>query len=285
MANKDLLIDFVSAYPAQPATAYWRAIEIGALLHHGVPPGLGLDLGCGDGLLTDIILRHGGARHLVGIDPDPLEIDAARKFSFYDRLHTAPGSAIPEPDGIFDFVLSNSVLEHVPDLEATITEAARVLRPGGVMLFTVPAPGFHRNLKGRLRPGGSREAYLRMIDRRLHHLRYMSADDWAAMFACNGLALTDAKGYLDRRETRRWETLSRMTGGLLYALVGERKRPIEIQRALGARALQNRMALPRAFAPALARLIAINAPVDRHEGRWLDPNEASCLLIAGRKPA
>ena len=71
MTNQELLASFVGAYPAQPATAFWRAIEIGVLARRGLPEGLGLDLGCGDGILTDILLRQTGPRTLVGVDVDP----------------------------------------------------------------------------------------------------------------------------------------------------------------------------------------------------------------------
>src|SRR4051812_37996918 len=116
--HADLFTTFTARYPAQPATAFWRAIEIEALATCDVPEeGLGLDLGCGDGILTDILLERIGPRRLVGIDLDPLETAAARKYSFYERIHTCSADAIPEPDGTFDFVISNSVLEHIPPLE------------------------------------------------------------------------------------------------------------------------------------------------------------------------
>jgi SAM-dependent methyltransferase len=41
-------------------------------------------------------------------------------------------------DGSFDLVVSSEMLEHVPDLEAAVAEIARVLRPGGRHVFTVP---------------------------------------------------------------------------------------------------------------------------------------------------
>jgi SAM-dependent methyltransferase len=46
--------------------------------------------------------------------------------------------AMPFPDGAFDTVICNNVLEHVPDDHKAMTEIARVLRPGGRALLTVP---------------------------------------------------------------------------------------------------------------------------------------------------
>jgi SAM-dependent methyltransferase len=48
------------------------------------------------------------------------------------------GAPLPYPDGSFDTVLCTQVLEHVPDAELAMGEIARVLRPGGHALVTVP---------------------------------------------------------------------------------------------------------------------------------------------------
>lgn len=283
MSNVDLLNTFAAAYPAQPATAYWRAIEIGAIVRHGLPGGLGLDLGCGDGILTDILLTHAGARRLVGIDPDPLEALAAKKYSFYERVHVSSGTAIPEQDETFDFVLANSVLEHIPELDATLGEVSRVLRTGGKFIFTVPAPGFHRNLRGPVVPWVSREGYLQTLDRRIAHYHYYSSMDWAAAAERHGMIVDACLGYLDKHETRRWETLSRFTGGLFYSFFGQTRRPIEIQRSLGIRAFQNSSGLPQPLASCIARIINIGASVDRNNDVWVEEDRASCLLVVGQK--
>jgi SAM-dependent methyltransferase len=275
-----LLTRFVQTYPAQPATAYWRAVEIDALAQAGLPQGLGLDLGCGDGKLTDILLSLTGARDLVGIDPDPLETAAAARYPFYRRLHTCTGDAIPEPDASFDFVISNSVLEHIPALEPTIAETGRLLKPGGRFYFTVPQPAFHDNLAGAFLGLRQRDDYLARLDRRIAHFNYLDEPAWTDLCGRHGLKVERCRGYLDKRQTRRWESLSRMTGGLLYALAGERMRPIEIQRAMGARDMQNKSQTPRPVAAALAGLISVGAPIVEGDP-WRAPQTASCLLVEG----
>lgn len=274
--QQNLMSDFVAAYAAQPATAYWRGIEIAVLAEAGLPQGLGLDLGCGDGILTEILFRYTGERRMVGIDIDPEETELARKYSFYERVHTCAGDKIPEANGTFDFVISNSVLEHIPQLEPVIAEAARVLKPGGEFLFTVPCPGFRGNLSGSLFGRVERERYLHELDQRLAHFNYLSEPDWAGMCERNGLILESCTGYLSAAETRRWESLSRMTGGLLYTLTGQRGRPIHIQRALGLRKLQSAAALPRPLASALASVISAGVSEDK-------AGAPSCFLVRGRR--
>lgn len=283
MSKMNLFGTFTAAYPAQPATAFWRAIEIGALASRDIPGGLGLDLGCGDGLLTRILLDQIGPRRLVGIDLDPLETGAAKRFPFYEEVHTCSADAMPLADERFDFVISNSVLEHIPPLEGTIAEVGRVLKPGGRFYFTVPGPAFHANLAGSLLPWANREAYLDRLDKRLAHFHYLSQAEWAAMLGRHGLKLDSCLGYLDRRETRRWETLSRMTGGLFYSIFGNRARPIEIQRKLGVRKLQNKGGLPGAVARPMARAMRAGVPVATATPRWTELDRASCLLIEGHR--
>ena len=280
MIDRQLMTEFVARYPAQPATAFWRGIEIDVLAKAGIPDGLGLDLGCGDGILTEILFdRIGRTPTLVGIDPDPLETEAAKNYKFYARIHTAGGAAIPEPDCTFDYAISNSVLEHIPDLEPVIAELHRVLKPGGKFFFTVPCPGFHENLSGSVIPSVSRARYLADLDRRLAHFHYLSEADWHALCNRNGLQLLSTSGYLGERATKRWEILSRVTGGALHSLSFGKRRPIEIQRALRLRSFQNSARFPKSVARVLAGTITAGL-------NWQDQAERpSCLLIIGQRPS
>jgi SAM-dependent methyltransferase len=270
-----LLCSLLSENPFQPATSWWRAIELAVVVDHGLPQGTGLDLGCGDGKLMRILLEAARASpFLVGVDIDPLETRDASASGVYRRVRTAPGDRLPEPDACFDFAFSNSVLEHIDELEPVIAEVARVLRPGGAFLFTVPASGFHDCLAGPLLPWSDRQRYLEGIDRRCAHRRYWSEAQWRAGMGRHGIEVARAIPYLTAPEVQRWETLSRFTAGVLYALAGERLQPIEIQRALHLR--RRGIRLPAWAAGALAAAISAGVPADR-SGRF------GCLLIEARK--
>ena len=229
----------------------------------GLPGGRGLDLGCGDGLLTRIILQLVGKRDLVGIDPDPAELAHAQRTGIYSALHAAGGDRVPEPDASFDWVLSNSVLEHIDHLEPVLAEVGRLLRPSGEFKFTVPGPDFHACLRGPLLPGASRDAYLRQLDNRLAHRRYWDLMDWRSALTLNGMRVVSAVSYLDAVQVRRWESMARVTAGVLYTLGGRRQQPIEIQRRLGLRKPGRRMPMP--LARSLASLVGLglnNAPAE-----------------------
>jgi len=245
VVDRSLLRTNIDIAPWQPATALWRAIEVEHLLESGSLPGegRGLDLGCGDGSIMLLVRRAKGSRWtLVGLDPDREELEIALTRQVYDGLLAAEGDAIPENDESFDFVFSNSVLEHVDSLEPSIAEVSRVLKPSGVFLFTVPSEFFHANLGA---PGwlgmiatGTRnsEDYHRAIDRRLYHLRYWDLHRWREALAGSGLRVVHSSYYMSRRETKRWAWLSNATAGLLVRLIGgSRARPIDIQRRIGIR--------------------------------------------------
>jgi SAM-dependent methyltransferase len=250
---------------------------VNELVANGLPEGRGLDLGCGDGLLTRIVLQEVGGRQLVGVDPDPAEVEQARALGIYAGVHVAGGDRVPEPDASFDWALSNSVLEHIPDIEPVLAEVARLVRPGGKFIFNVPGPSFHACLRGPLIPGASRDEYLRHLDERLAHRRYWGPVEWGPALARHSMVLSKASTYLDAAQVRRWESISRLTAGVLYGLEGRRRQPIEIQRKLGMRKSGRRMPI------GLARPLAAILGAGLHGGAaGAATKYGACLIAAVR---
>ncbi len=232
ITSTQLLREIAADNPFQPATSIWRAVELALIINTPFPEGRGLDLGCGDGTILQRILDHVGPRDVVGIDLDPRETEAARATGLYSALHTGPGSEIPEPDNEFDFVFSNSVLEHIPELPPVFAEVARILKPGGIFYFTVPSTTFPDLLYGPWLPGADRQAYNEMVTRRIAVEHYFSIEQCAAWMEEAGLRLDESIPYFSRKVTRRWEFVARITSGILYRIAGMRRQPIEIQHKL-----------------------------------------------------
>ncbi|HEX6050303.1 MAG TPA: class I SAM-dependent methyltransferase [Gemmatimonadaceae bacterium] len=274
--DRHLLRRFLEIYPFQPATAVWRASEVAALARAEFPAGLGLDLGCGDGRLTRVLSDQVGGLRLVGIDVDPMETALAQNERLYERVHTTSAEHIPEPDASFDFVVSVSVMEHIPNLQAVLNDAARVLKPGGRLITTVPSVGFHGCLRGPLLPGSSRDEYLEALDRRVAHVNYWTTATWQAALERAGMRLLEARPILARDEMRRWETLSRLTAGVLEAASGG-KRPIEIQRSLGMRRAGQRM--PKTLAALLAGVLSVGLD----DSAPPSERESGCLLVVAER--
>ena len=102
-----------------------------------------LDLGCFTGGRA-VAWREGyRLEHVSGTDVDQVFIDAAERFARSKRVEAdfrvGAGEAIPWPDNSFDTILSFDVFEHVRDVEATLAECRRVLRPGGHLLVVFPS--------------------------------------------------------------------------------------------------------------------------------------------------
>jgi SAM-dependent methyltransferase len=98
-----------------------------------------LDYGCGSGYGCARIAA--GARRTVGVDVSPKAIEAARRdyhASCLEFMTIEAGQALPFPAASFDTVLSFQVIEHVSDAAHYLSEARRVLRPGGHLVLVTP---------------------------------------------------------------------------------------------------------------------------------------------------
>lgn len=102
-----------------------------------------LDLGCGDGVFTRITFNHPLD---VGIDPWKAPVLQAFHEGSYRFVVQGSGDHLPFSDSFFASAVSNSVLEHIPDVEAVLTEVNRVLKPGAKFVFCVPNHNFLSNL-------------------------------------------------------------------------------------------------------------------------------------------
>jgi arsenite methyltransferase len=101
-----------------------------------------LDLGCGAG--TDLLIAAqmvGPEGHVIGVDMTPgmlrLAMASAREMGVADRveLHESLIESLPLPDAEVDIVISNGVIDLVPDKDAVFAEIDRVLKPGGRLQF------------------------------------------------------------------------------------------------------------------------------------------------------
>lgn len=104
-----------------------------------------LELGCGQGEGQRILRRDFGAARVVGCDLDRRQLARARRRQAGDsRLGwvQADAQCLPFPCAHFDAAVSFNALHHVPDWEAALMEARRVLRPGGQLLLLETLRGF-----------------------------------------------------------------------------------------------------------------------------------------------
>lgn len=131
------------------------------------------DVGCGDGHFASLVFDH---QIDVGLDPWRTPIREAHQHGAYRLLVEADGAHAPFPDGYFASAFSNSVLEHIVEVEAVLAETARVLKVGAPFIFCVPNPNFTAGLSvarlfdriGLKRLGAAYRAFFNGISRHIH---------------------------------------------------------------------------------------------------------------------
>jgi SAM-dependent methyltransferase len=154
MAAPEEIVDVNRRYHDVAAAAYdakW-GVDFGAvgraqvlgkvekLLGRGPGPfGRSLEIGAGTGYFTLNLMQEGVVGAGVCTDVSPGMLDALRANA--DRVGleietvACDAAALPFEDASFDLVLGHAVLHHLPELERSFAQFARVLRPGGLLLF------------------------------------------------------------------------------------------------------------------------------------------------------
>jgi SAM-dependent methyltransferase len=122
--------------------AVLRAVEARFYQDYPLTPPV-LDLGCGDGHFATIAF---GEKLDAGVDPWTAPLREAAQRGAYRLAMQAMGNRIPFAEATFASAVSNSVLEHIPDVDSVLAEMGRVVRPGGLFLFCVPNHNFLTNL-------------------------------------------------------------------------------------------------------------------------------------------
>lgn len=111
-----------------------RLIELGAR-------GRMLDIGTGPGLMPLLVCERIASARVVGVDLAEHMLRHAREHlassPHADRVEfrLADAKGLDFPDDTFDAVFSNTILHHIPDPRPFLSEAVRVLRPGGAFLI------------------------------------------------------------------------------------------------------------------------------------------------------
>lgn len=178
-----------------------------------------LDIGCGDGYFAKITFANNFQLE-VGLDVKESRINEARKLGIYKKLVIYDGEKIPFPDNNFSTIVSNCVLEHVTHLDSVISEAYRVLKPGGALLTTVMAAPWEEYLFGNIFLG---DIYKKWMRKKQVHLNLYNHKNWDKEFKKSGFRIVDKIGYLDKKASRLIDICHYLSVGSLitYKLFGK----------------------------------------------------------------
>ena len=118
----------------------WGSFDVPESEVHALPPVEGLDvveLGCGTAYFGAWLAKRGA--RVVGVDPTPVQLATARRLQQETGLEfpliEAGAEQVPLPDASFDLALSEYGASIWADPYLWLPEAARLLRPGGLLIF------------------------------------------------------------------------------------------------------------------------------------------------------
>lgn len=140
-----------------------------------------LDVGCGEGLITDALRSRRNGLAVYGTDISPVRLARAAKRVVETDFVAGDLLALPWRNESFDSVVCCEVLEHIPDHESALMEIFRILKKTGLLLVTVPD---RQELSWVVCPECGTRVY------KDGHLRSFSPDDLRYLFAPHGEVLT-----------------------------------------------------------------------------------------------
>ncbi len=113
-------------------------------------PNVVCDVGCGTGVATRELMRRFRRARIIGLDlaPSMLKIARGRAPALRKlRVVCADAESLPFADGCCDLVFSNMTLQWCQNLDRAFAEIRRVLRPGGLLLFSTLGPDTLKELR------------------------------------------------------------------------------------------------------------------------------------------
>lgn len=170
-----------------------------------------LDLGCGDGYITKLLFN---SKFTYGLDNNEAgDVRVAIKKKIYGDVLIASAEKIPLQSRSLNTVFSNSVIEHIPDNEAVLSEVGRVLKLGGKFVFTVPCHNFSKYLfvssfLEKMGLGFLAGLYVRKRNKMLNHHHLYSHSEWNKRLSRHHLKLQKYVYYISRSALMRWDRIA-----------------------------------------------------------------------------
>ncbi len=157
--------------------------EVSGIISALVPQGSRvLDVGCGTGALS-VVLRDVNRAEVKGIEPDVARAALARERGL-DVVTGVLAPALLDTLGTFDVVIYADVLEHLPDPLGELVKVAPFVRPGGVVIVSVPNIA-HWSVRFDLLRGRFRYAPYGIMD--ATHLRWFTEETIRSVVTQAGL--------------------------------------------------------------------------------------------------
>ena len=182
-----------------------------------------LDVGCGGGILAEAMAARGA--NVTSIDASEAALVTARLHLAesdlrIDYVHGTGEQMAEERPGAFDLVTCMELLEHVPEPASLVGACARLVRPGGEVIFST----INRNPKAYLLAVIGAEYLLGLLPRGTHdYARFIRPSELDAWARTAGLTLESLEGITYNPLSRRYRRTSDVSVNYLARL----RRPVQ----------------------------------------------------------
>lgn len=207
--SKNTIRQFIKQ--ASVSGAIWRLHEI-ALMSGLILKNPILDIGCGDGSFVKNIFS---GKFDYGLDILENDLRKAKKIGVYKKLLLTDAHKIPLRSKSIQTIFSNSVFEHIKNFDGVLLEMSRVLKVGGILIFTTHSPSsgdfYVAKLLRSLHLYFLAKNYEGIFIRQLQLNTLMSPELWSSKLASVGLEIVTLKTIISPRSAFLYEIFQPLT--------------------------------------------------------------------------
>ncbi len=214
--NKLSLKNLQESYD-HPSVALYRAIELRQIYEGCKKLNLkqpSLDIGSGDGKITSILFNE---KLTYGVDNgEANDYQVAIDKKRYKKVLLESAEKMSIKDKSVNFVFSNSVLEHIPEIDSVFEEVSRVLKPTGYFIFTSPSKYFRKyislnNKFNQIGLGIINRIYSKLRNKQLNHFNLYDHKYYSSHLKKYGLKVENYSYSIDKNTLELWEKMAIMS--------------------------------------------------------------------------
>lgn len=162
--------------------------------------GLTLDLGSGDGYINSLLFKE---KFDYGVDNNEAnDAQIGLQSKRYKKVLIESAEKISLKSNSLGLVFSNSVIEHIPNNKAVLSEVSRLLKKGGLFVFTCPSSFFTSYLSETF---GSKYANLR--NKQFNHYHLLNLVEWKKRLKSADLEIVSYRFYMNHNQLILWELI------------------------------------------------------------------------------
>lgn len=198
---KEVFVNYYTETPLSLAAERTQEVQVFRRIVLNKPV---LDIGCGDGIFAKNAFD---SQIGWGLDLNKRELKVAQKSGSYERLELANAADIPFKDGEFRTIISNSVMEHMDNLDLVLDEINRVLSSDGFLHITIPTEKFEKysnvfSLLKLLNLNSFSEKYAKFYNKFWRHKNVKTKSNWENFFNQHNFKVVESYNYNSKSQTR-----------------------------------------------------------------------------------